>query len=201
MSWELTGTYFEGCSCDSLCPCVSSGLTAPADTDRCHLVVAFHIDSGQLDGLDISGRSCVLVADTPPVMSEGGWTVGMFIDDGASPEQLEAVSGIFSGALGGSMAAIAPAIGEFLGVQQAPITFSEEGGSHSLKVGDAIDLAIEETVHPDSGESVHVTGVTAIPWGPELAVATSTRHTVDAFGMSWDNSGKNGNAAAISWSG
>ena len=113
----------------------------------------------------------MLVGDSPALMSEGGWKVGMFIDDGPSSEQMEAVSNIFSGALGGPMAAIHPAIGEFLGTQQAPITYTEQGGTHSLKVGDAIDLAIEETVHPDSGQSVHLTGATALPWGPELALA------------------------------
>ena len=200
MSWELSGTYFEGCSCDSQCPCNSSGMTAPADTEHCRFVVAFHVDSGQVDGLDISGRSCVLVGDSPALMSEGGWRVGMFVDDGASPEEMEAVSGVFSGALGGPMAAIAPAIGEFLGAQQAPITYTSEGGSHSLKVGDAIDLAIEEVVHPGSDQPVHLTGAAGLPWGPDLAVATSERHTLDAFGMTWDGSGKNGNAAPISWS-
>ena len=200
MSWELTGTYFEGCSCDSLCPCNSSAMGAPADTERCRFVIAFHIDSGQVDGLDISDHSCVIVGDTPQMMAEGGWRIGMFVDDAASADQMEAISGVFSGALGGPMAAIAPAIGEFLGAEQAPILYSEEGGNHSLKVGDSIDLSIEEVVHPGSEQSVHVTGVSGLPWGPDLAVATSERHTLNAFGMSWDSAGKNGNAAPISWS-
>ena len=200
MSWELNGTYFEGCSCDSLCPCATSAFMAPADTERCEFVLAFHIDSGQVDGLDISDRSCVIVGDSPAVMSEGGWKVGMFVDDGASPEQMAAVSGVFSGALGGPMAAVAPAIGEFLGAEQAPITYIEEGGTHSVKVGDAVDLAIEEVVHPGASESVHVTGMSGLPWWPTLAVATSQRHKLNAFGMSWDSTGKNGNAAPISWS-
>lgn len=200
MAWELEGTYFETCSCDSLCPCNSSGMAAPADEDWCRFIIAFHIDSGQVDGVDISGRSCVLVGDTPKMMSEGGWKVGMFVDDGASEEQLKAVSGVFSGELGGPMAAIAPAIGEFLGVEQAPIEYVDDGGKHSLKVGDAIDMAIEEIVHPGSDEPARVTGMTGLPWGPTLTLATAQRATLDGFGMSWDNAGKNGNAAPISWS-
>lgn len=201
MSWEFNGTYFEGCSCDSMCPCNSSGMSAPADTERCLFVIAFHVDVGQVDGVDISDRSCVIVGDTPPMMGEGGWKIGMFVDDGATPEQMEAVSGVFSGAMGGPMAAIAPAIGEFLGAEQAPITYSSDGGNHSLQVGDAVDLVLEEVAHPGSDESVHITGLNGLPWGPDLAVATSQRHMVNAFGMSWDSTGKNGNAAPISWSG
>ena len=28
MAWTLEGTYFENCSCDTICPCTWSGLTA-----------------------------------------------------------------------------------------------------------------------------------------------------------------------------
>jgi len=31
MAWQLQGRYFENCSCDMVCPCVTSGMTMPAD--------------------------------------------------------------------------------------------------------------------------------------------------------------------------
>ena len=55
MAWNLTGTYFENCSCDTICPCTWSGLTAPATHDRCLAMFAFHIDDGDIDGTDVSG--------------------------------------------------------------------------------------------------------------------------------------------------
>ena len=87
MAWRLDGTYFENCSCDMVCPCTTSGLTMPADQDRCRVVLAFHVDRGEVDGLDVSDKTVVIVADTPPVMSEGNWRVGVVMDAAASPEQ------------------------------------------------------------------------------------------------------------------
>jgi hypothetical protein len=46
MAWNLTGTYFENCSCDMVCPCTTSAFSMPADQDRCRAVLAFHVDTG-----------------------------------------------------------------------------------------------------------------------------------------------------------
>ena len=61
-----------------------------ATTERCNATLAFAIDDGDIDGVDVSGRTFVLMVDSPPLMSEGGWNVGVIVDDGASPEQVEA---------------------------------------------------------------------------------------------------------------
>jgi hypothetical protein len=46
MAWQIEGTYFENYNCDMVCPCTTSGLTMPADQDRCHVVLVFHVDRG-----------------------------------------------------------------------------------------------------------------------------------------------------------
>ena len=79
MAWTLEGTYFENCSCDTICPCTWSALTAKATHDRCKAMLAFHIDRGDIDGVDVSGLTFALVADTPPVMSDGGWKLGVVV--------------------------------------------------------------------------------------------------------------------------
>ena len=38
MAWQLTGTYFESCSCDAVCPCTWSALTAKATPQRRHAI-------------------------------------------------------------------------------------------------------------------------------------------------------------------
>src|SRR5436190_1112214 len=38
MAWQLTGTYFENCSCEMPCPCTVS-FDAGADYDRCQEVL------------------------------------------------------------------------------------------------------------------------------------------------------------------
>src|SRR2546427_690676 len=127
MAWRLEGTYFENCSCDMVCPCTTSGLTLPADQDRCQVVLAFHVDSGDVDGLDVSDKTVVVVADTPPVMAEGNWRVGVVMDAAASPEQAAGLGAIFGGAAGGPMAGLAPLISEMLGMESAPIEYVDDG--------------------------------------------------------------------------
>ena len=59
MAWNLTGTYFESCSCDAICPCTWSGLSARATNDRCNFLLAFKIDRGERMNRSIS--TCCVV--------------------------------------------------------------------------------------------------------------------------------------------
>ena len=190
MSWKLELSYFESCSCDVVCPCTAS-FALPATHDRCRVTLVFTVNNGEVDGVDVSGLSVAAVADTPKVMSEGNWRLGLFIDAAASDEQAEKLGAVFSGALGGPMAALAGLVGENLGVERAPIEVRADGLKHSVRIGDAVDLEIEDIVPfgSDSGQPVKLAGVFH-PAGPELTVAHATRSKVDAFGITYD-----GNAA------
>src|SRR5258705_11974234 len=136
MSWKLEGSYFESCSCETVCPCTAS-LALGADLEYCRAVLAFNIQSGDVEGIDVGGVGCALVVDSPKVMSEGGWKVGLYISDAASDEQAEALGRVYSGALGGPPAALGPLLGEFLGAERAPMGFHEDGLTHGLKIGGA----------------------------------------------------------------
>ena len=50
MAWRLEGTYFESCSCDAICPCTWSALTARATLDRCRALLAYHVESERSTG-------------------------------------------------------------------------------------------------------------------------------------------------------
>ena len=104
MSWNLKGSYFESCSCDVICPCTAS-MALGATKDRCKVVLVFYVKSGEVEGTDVSGLTVAAVCDTPKVMSEGNWRLGVVIDADASDEQAEKLGGVFSGALGGPMEA------------------------------------------------------------------------------------------------
>ena len=65
MTWHVEGTYFENCSCDMVCPRTTSGLSEPADYERCQVVLAFHVDSGEVEGVDVSGLSVAVVPLRP----------------------------------------------------------------------------------------------------------------------------------------
>ena len=200
MTWEIEGTYFENCSCDMICPCTTSGMTVAADTDRCTVALAFHINTGSSDGVDLSGLNVCMLADTPALMTEGNWKAALLVDDKASQEQTDAIMAIFGGQAGGPLADVAPLIGEMVGGGPAPIEYVDDGFHHRVKVGDLVDLRVTDFVSPmdATGKGIRVSGM-GFP-ADTLAAGTATTAKVDAFGLSWDTAGKNSFSAPFAWS-
>ncbi len=198
MAWRLQGTYFENCNCAVVCPCAASGLALPADNARCRVVLVFHVDAGSIDGEDVSNRTVAVLADTPRAMLDGKWRVGLFMDAAASQKQAEKLGAVFSGQMGGPMAALAPLIGEVLGMQVAPIEYASSGRRHRVKIGDAVQIEIEDFATPE-GEVSKLTGVHH-PANSTLTIARATTSRVKAFGLEFSNDGKNGHSAPFSWS-
>ena len=186
MAWNLEGTYFETCSCEVVCPCTAS-LALGADYDRCRVTLVFNIASGEVEGTDVSGLVLAAIAETPKVMSDGNWRLGVFIDDKASDEQAGKLGAVFGGQLGGPMEALGPLIGENLGVARAPIEVREDGLRHSIKIGDSVDFEIEDVVPfgVESGKPARLTGIFH-PVGPELTISKATRSRINAFGIEYE---------------
>jgi hypothetical protein len=198
MSWNLRGSYAETCSCELMCPCNLS-FDHGATYDYCRATLGFNIREGTVEGTDVAGRKVVVIADTPKVMTEGNWKVGVYVDDGASDEQFEKLLGVFSGALGGPMAGLAPLIGEMVGAERVPIQMDDDGLRHSVKVGDTIDYEIEDIVPfgVETGQPVKFNGMFH-PVASDLTMAEAKRSSINAFGISYE--GKTGvSHADFSW--
>jgi hypothetical protein len=197
MSWSIEGTYFETCSCELMCPCNFS-FDHGATYDYCRVTLVFDIREGVVEGTDVSGRTLAVIADTPKVMTEGNWRLGMFVDDGASDEQVQKLSAVFGGQMGGPMAGLAPLIGEVLGVERAPIEVVEDGLSHSVRIGEAIDFEVEDIVPfgVETGEPARLVGVFH-PVASELTAAEAKHSKISGFGIEYE--GKSGLSSPFSW--
>jgi len=202
MAWQLEGTYIENCNCDVVCPCAASAFAAPASYDRCNAMLAWHIDSGEVDGTDVSDLSVVLVLDTPRQMSEGNWRVGVFMDDRASDEQAEKLGGIFSGQMGGPMSNLVPLISENLGMEVAPIEHIDDGLHHRVKVGDAIDVEIEDLRSPfDPDGPLPKLTETKHPANSDMTPAQALSSRIRGLGIDFSAEGKSGLSTPFSWAG
>ena len=198
MSWNVKGSYVETCSCELMCPCNLS-LDHGATYDYCRVTLVFKIREGAVEGTDVAGCKIALIADTPKVMTEGNWRVGVFIDDAASEDQFDRLVQVFSGQLGGPMAGLAPLIGEMLGVERAAILIEDDGLRHSVRVGGMIDFEIEDIVPfgVETGEPVRFSGMFH-PVGSDLTMAEAKRSRINAFGIAYE--GKTGlSKSAFSW--
>lgn len=201
--WQLTGDYFENCSCDVVCPCLVSPrapLTSTPTRGACEVVLAFHIDRGSFDGLSLDGLNVVLVARAPGPMADGNWTAAAYVDERADDRQTEALGAIFTGAAGGPMAAFAPLIATNLGAARVPITYRAEGMRRSVEIPGVMQMAVRGLQSLNAGEEIWAS--TGHPVNPtKLALAIGEPGSIFAgHGMRWDNSGRNGHYAPIAWS-
>ena len=201
MVWQLSGNYYESCSCEAMCPCSWSmfGRAATRD-DYCRFAMAFEVERGDIEGVDVSGTTFVLVGDAPPNMTDGNWKVGVVVDEGASEEQVASLGRVLTGELGGPPAAIGPLLGEFLGVERATVSIEDDNGTHRVKVGDGIDFTGRRVVN-EGGDQVTFTGIVAHPAGPNLGVAPVSSAKVSAFGFDYSGEDLSGFANPFSWSG
>jgi hypothetical protein len=170
-----------------------------ATYDYCRVTLVFNITDGEIEGTDVSGLGVAAIADTPKVMTDGNWRLGMFIDERATDEQMEKLIAVFGGQKGGPMAGIAPLVGEMLGVERAPFELTEDGLRHSVKIGDAIDFEIEDIVPfgVETGQPVRLVGVFH-PASSEFNAAEAKRSSISAFGIQYE--GKTGiSASQFAW--
>lgn len=199
MAWTIEGTYFENCNCDFACPCTVTSFASPATQERCQVVLAYHVTHGEIDGVDVSGRSVAVIADTPAEMIKGNWRLGLIIDDKASKEQSDKLAGVFSGQMGGPMSSLAPLVSEVMGIERMPIEFKEDGRKHHLKIGNDIAIDVEDFVPEGMSEPTKLTGVFH-PSNTTLNIARPTASRIKAFGMEFHNSGKSAFSAPYRWS-
>jgi len=201
-SWQVSGQYYETCSCDFVCPCLPGQMMAKPTKDSCTFAMAFQIERGTFGAVSLDGLGFVVLGFTPEEMGKGNWSVGVIADDRASSDQRDAIVAIASGAAGGPMAALSGLVGKLLGVESAPIHFARNGVKWSVKAGSLVDMAAQGAmgVDPNATEPLYLDN-TGHPAANRFALARATGSHVQALGLAWDDvSGKNnGQYAPFSW--
>jgi hypothetical protein len=123
----------------------------------------------------------------------------VFIDAKATDEQFDKLLQVFTGQVGGPMAALAPLVGEVLGVERASIDVVDDGVQHTVRIGDVIDFEIQDIVPfgVESGQPVRFDGMFH-PVGSNLTMAEAKRSNINAFGIEYE--GKTGlSTSEFSW--
>lgn len=132
MSYHLEGRLLEVCNCNVLCPC---WIGENPDNGTCDTIIAWRIDKGAVDGVDVSGNTIAAVAHIPGNILEGNWTAAIYVDDRASKAQEEALLKVYTGKAGGPVADLASLIGDVVSVERAPIRFTVVEGKGELEIG------------------------------------------------------------------
>jgi hypothetical protein len=188
--YELDGTLLEACSCAGPCPC---WVGDDPDGGSCDAFNAYHIDHGQISGIDVSGLSLIGLVQIPGNVLAGNWREVLYIDDKATPEQREALLAAFTGRLGGPLAELAALIGDEVAVHYAPIEHKIVNGSGTLHVGDQIMARIEPYRDREGRPTtLQNTLFSSIPGSPAY-VGKAPVHQVNVpeHQMVWEFSGRN----------
>jgi hypothetical protein len=136
MAYEIEGRLLEVCTCNVLCPC---WVGENPDYVTCDTVIAWGIEKGTVDGVDVSGLTFAVAAHIPEnILKPKSWTAVVYVDDKSSTDQQDALIRLFTGQLGGAVADLAGLIGEVVGVERVPIGFTVEGGKGRLTLGDQV---------------------------------------------------------------
>ncbi|MGH2400733.1 MAG: DUF1326 domain-containing protein, partial [bacterium] len=144
----------------------------------------------------------IVLGFTPEEMGKGNWSVGLIADERATAEQRDAITAIVSGTAGGPMATLSGLVGQFLGVESAPIHFDRSGARWSVTASHFVDMAAEGVrgLNPDSAEPIHLDN-TGHPAADRFALARASKSRVHALGLAWEDVGgrNNGQYAPFSW--
>jgi hypothetical protein len=165
MAYELEGSLLEVCTCNVLCPCWIG--EDPDGDGTCDSVNTYHIERGEINGLDVSGRTISFLIHIPGNVLKGNWKVAIVVDERATQAQQDAIVGAFSGDFGGPLADVASLVGEVVSVERATIDVDLKEGKGTLRVGSVVSADME----PYRGPTGQVTTLnesvfTTIPGAP-----------------------------------
>jgi hypothetical protein len=164
MGYQVEGRLLEVCTCGVLCPC---WVGEDPDGGTCDSSLAWRIDKGAIEGLDVSGLTFAISVHIPGNVLAGNWKAAVFVDDKASKEQEDAMLKLFTGQLGGAIADLAALIGEVVSVERAAITFDVEGGEGTLKIGSDVEAVLAPFKGATGQETaLHDSVFTTIPGAP-----------------------------------
>jgi hypothetical protein len=172
VAYQLEGRLLEVCTCNILCPC---WVGEDPDNGTCEAIASWHIDSGTIDGVDVSGCNFIVLGDIPGNVLAGNWKVAVFLDADISDAQQEAMLNVWTGKLGGPVADLASLIGEVVSVERAPIKYEIVEGKGTITIGDVA----EATMEPYRGPSGEVTTLnesvfSTIPGSPAWVAKASS---------------------------
>ena len=173
-SWRMTGDLIETCSCNITCPCNFGGGPTQAP---CEAIFGFRIQEGNYGNTPLNGLNLMLYARIPGLLYEGNWTLGVYLDQRATPDQAGALGTILSGQAGGVFEVLGTLIGNPLPPKQVPISYEAVDGGHHFTVPGLAEIESERIPHPMPGQpslEAQATGL-AVPFYSGAASIRRTR--------------------------
>jgi hypothetical protein len=200
--WFLSGTYYEVCNCEAICPCRANRDVRRSTYEQCDFALSWHITDGHTDLLDLSGFSVVLAGayhreePAKPPSHWPPWRVVLYLDENVNSKQQSALTDIFLGRAGGdTVRNFAHAIDDVYAIRLARIDLNHASNHEQMKVGEFVTARTREPVVTDELVFCGVPG--AEQPGQEIVAG---RFRVDDAPLRWEISGRCGFAKEFTYS-
>ncbi len=192
--WYLTGTYYEVCNCEAVCPCRVHRDLRRASYDTCDFALSWRIREGRSGETDLSTLSVVLAGTYErSAPSRAGskwppWRVVLYLDESAGPKQKEVLTDIFLGRRGGgTLRNFAHAINDVYAVRSARIALDHTPRGETMEVADFVRA---RTARPAVSDAPVFCGIPGADEPGQEIVAD--RFRVDDAPLRWEVSGRCG---------
>jgi hypothetical protein len=149
MSWRVSGSYFESCNCEAICPCRRiDGVPGGRSTyGECLGLLSWVIEDGHADGVALDGLAVALALRYHDDEPGSPWRFVLYLDERADAAQREALEGIWTGERGGDGLAHFPWAwkpSERVAVRPVAIDVSHEPRRQWLRVRDRVGVRIRD---------------------------------------------------------
>lgn len=149
MSWRISGSYFESCNCDPICPCRRiDGVGGGRSTHGiCMGILSWVIEEGEADGLDLAGEPVAMAVRYNDDEEGSPWSWILYLDGRSNAGQREAIEGIFTGRRGGDAETHFPwawKSSELLAVRPVEIDVNHTRRRQRLGIRDQVSVRIRD---------------------------------------------------------
>jgi hypothetical protein len=149
VAWRISGTYFESCNCEAICPCRRiDGVPGGRSTyGECLGVLSWVIEDGHADGVVLDGLKVALATRYHDDEPGSPWRFVVYLDEAADQAQRDALEAIYTGRLGGDALTHFPwawKASEQVAVRPVEIDVSHEPRRQWLRVRDHVTVRIRD---------------------------------------------------------
>jgi len=149
--WSVSGSYYEVCSCEAICPCRRSrGEKGGSPTyDPCDFALSWWIKQGHAGAVDLADLK-VVMAGRWQVKAGNSWHVTLYVDERATAAQRQALAAVFLGRAGGLPGrGFGPNIVEVHEVASAAIELDHTPARERIEVAPFLTVRTREAVGHD----------------------------------------------------
>jgi hypothetical protein len=160
-TWQVSGSYYEVCNCEAICPCRMHGNRKGGRStySTCDFGLSWRIQEGRAGAISLSGLHVVLAGSYSDDEFKSPWRVILYVDERANQEQRDALTAIFLGRAGGStLRNFARGIGEVYAVRTAKIELDHTPNHERMDIAGLLTASTAKPVATDEPVSCGIPG-------------------------------------------